>query len=72
MGTVAFSLEEKARMAKTIKFPEADNRLFKRVFICRDCGAKNRTDLIRVKTGRVKCRKCRGAALRLKHREIKA
>lgn len=59
-------------MAKTIKFPEADNRLFQRVFICRDCGAKTRTDLMRVKTGRVKCRKCRGASLRLKHREIKA
>jgi len=59
-------------MAKTIKFPEADARLFQRVFICRDCGAKTRTDLLRIKTGRVKCRKCRSAALRPKHREIKA
>ena len=59
-------------MAKTIKFPEADARLFRRVFICRDCGSKLRTDLLKIKAGRVKCRKCRGGALRLKHRDIKA
>ena len=59
-------------MAKTIKFPEADNRLYQRVFICRECGAKMRTDLLRIKAGRVKCRKCKRTRLRPKHRDIKA
>ena len=59
-------------MAKTVKFPEAANRLFHRVFLCRDCGAKMRTDLLRVKEGRVRCRKFKGSALRLKHKDIRA
>ena len=59
-------------MAKTVKFPEADARLFKRIFLCRDCGAKLRTDLLKIKAGRVKCRKCNGKSLRLKHRDIRA
>jgi len=59
-------------MAKTVKFPEATARLFDRVFLCRNCGAKQRTDLLRVKNKRVKCRKCNSKTLRLKHKDIKA
>ncbi len=58
-------------MAKTVKFPEAAARLFDRVFICRNCGAKLRTDALKVKNKKVKCRKCKGRVLRLKHKEIR-
>jgi ribosomal protein L40E len=57
-------------MAKQ-KFPEAEKRLFHRIFICMNCGARLRTDLIRVKEGKVKCRKCRRKALRAIHKEHK-
>ena len=46
------------------KFPEAEKRLFHRVFFCMDCGAKLRADLAKVREGKVKCRKCRGKNLR--------
>ncbi|MBI2675388.1 MAG: 50S ribosomal protein L40e [Candidatus Aenigmarchaeota archaeon] len=46
------------------RFPEADNRLFNRVFICMKCGARLRADLIKVKAGKVKCRKCKAKQLR--------
>ena len=50
-------------MAKA-RFPEAENRLFNRVFVCMDCGAKIKSDTIKVRSGKVKCRKCRGKNLR--------
>ncbi len=50
-------------MAKQ-RFPEADNRLFNRVFICMKCGSRIRADLIKVKAGKVKCRNCRMKQLR--------
>ncbi len=46
------------------KFPEVENRLYNRVFICMKCGARMRTDLIKVRAGKVKCRKCRRKQLR--------
>lgn len=50
-------------MAKQ-KFPEADNRIFQRVFICMKCGARMRTDLIKVRDGKARCRKCKRKQLR--------
>ena len=50
-------------MAKQ-KFPEAEERLFQRVFICMKCGGKIRSDLIKVRQGKVKCRKCQRKAFR--------
>ena len=50
-------------MAKS-RFPEAENRLFHRMFVCMSCGAKIRADLIKVRSGKVKCRKCRKKDLR--------
>ena len=50
-------------MAKA-RFPEAENRLFRRMFVCMDCGAKMRSDMLKVKAKKVKCRKCRGKNLR--------
>ena len=46
------------------RFPEAENRLFHRIFICMGCGAKIKSDSIKVKAGKVKCRKCKGKNLR--------
>jgi len=46
------------------RFPEAENRLFNRVFICMKCGAKMKADLIKVRSGKVKCRKCMSKGLR--------
>jgi ribosomal protein L40E len=46
------------------KFPEAEQRIFQRVFICMNCGARVRADLAKVRSGKVKCRKCRRRQLR--------
>ncbi len=58
-------------MAKN-KFPEAESRLFQRVFICMRCGIKNRGDLIKVRQGKVKCRKCKSKRLRPIHKDTKS
>lgn len=50
-------------MAKQ-RIPEAEARLFSRVFICMRCGSRMRADLMKVKAGKIKCRKCRHKALR--------
>lgn len=50
-------------MAKA-RIPEAEARLFSRVFICMHCGSRMKTDMMKVKAGKVKCRKCRRKALR--------
>ncbi|MGC8812164.1 MAG: 50S ribosomal protein L40e [Candidatus Aenigmatarchaeota archaeon] len=51
-------------------FPEALQRLFFRVYVCRVCKTKIRADPAKVKAGKVKCRKCGSRALRPKHRPI--
>ena len=53
-------------------FPEAMDRLYHRVFVCRKCKSKIRTDYSKVKEGKVKCRKCGSKDLRPKRREKKA
>jgi ribosomal protein L40E len=58
-------------MAK-VKFPEAEARLYHRVFICMACGARMRADPEKVKAKKVKCRKCKRKKLRPIHREHKA
>lgn len=59
-------------MPKTEKFPEAEKRLFHRVFICMKCRTKNRADILKVNRGKAKCRKCKSTSLRAIHREHKA
>lgn len=54
------------------RFPEAEQRLFHRVFICMKCGAKIRADLLKVRDGKAKCRHCKAKQLRPKHKEHKA
>jgi len=46
------------------KIAAAQARLFKNIFVCKDCSSKIRTDSLRVMTGKVKCRKCKGSSLR--------
>ncbi|HLD37945.1 MAG TPA: 50S ribosomal protein L40e [Candidatus Nanoarchaeia archaeon] len=46
------------------KIPEAQNRLFKNIFICKECKTKMKSDSQRILKGRVKCRKCGRSAFR--------
>ncbi|MBU0530613.1 MAG: 50S ribosomal protein L40e [Candidatus Aenigmatarchaeota archaeon] len=58
-------------MAKQ-KFPETEARLFKRIFICMKCGAKNKGDILKVRAGKIKCRKCGMKQLRKIHKDHKS
>ncbi|MBI4021694.1 MAG: hypothetical protein HY369_05625 [Candidatus Aenigmarchaeota archaeon] len=53
------------------KFPEVDQRVFQRVFVCRNCYSKIRADMGKVRAGKVKCRVCRTKSLRPLHKETK-
>lgn len=51
-------------------FPEAMQRLFHRVYVCKVCKSKMRANPAKVRAGKVKCRKCGSRALRTKHRPL--
>ena len=53
------------------RFPEAEARMFHRVFVCMKCGSKIRSDLSRVRAGKNKCRRCKSKKLRPIHKEAK-
>ena len=53
------------------RFAEAEARKFKNVFVCRKCKSKIRADYLKVREGKVKCRKCGSRALRPKRKEKK-
>jgi hypothetical protein len=46
------------------RFEATKNRLFNRIFVCKKCKQKIRTDIIRVLSGKVKCRSCQAKAFR--------
>lgn len=46
------------------KFEEAVNRMFSRVFVCRNCKSKLRTDMQKILKKEVTCRKCGCKAFR--------
>jgi len=46
------------------KIPEAQNRLFKNVFVCKNCQAKIRADPQKILKGKVRCRKCKKRVFR--------
>ena len=46
------------------KIPEATKRMFKNVFVCRDCNTKTRSEPRKVIEKKIKCRKCKGRAFR--------
>lgn len=53
------------------RFPEAERRLFHRKFICMKCGARIKTDMLKVQEGKVKCRKCKSKRLRPLHKDLR-
>lgn len=55
-----------------VRFPEAEARLFKNMFVCRRCKTKQRITPIKVSTGEAKCRKCGSPYLRPKKKLTKA
>jgi len=46
------------------KILEAQNRLFKNMFVCKGCQTKIRTDPQKILKGKVRCRKCKKKAFR--------
>ena len=52
--------------------PVTQKRLYRNVFICRRCNAKNRSEASKVKEKTVACRKCGYKGLRPKHKVVKA
>ena len=46
------------------KIPEAQNRLFKNVFVCKNCQSKIKAEPRKIIEGRIKCRKCKSRAFR--------
>jgi len=46
------------------KIQEAQNRLFKNVFVCKKCQTRVKASPIRILEGKVKCRKCKKSAFR--------
>ncbi|MDD3175310.1 MAG: 50S ribosomal protein L40e [Candidatus Nanoarchaeia archaeon] len=46
------------------KFPEANARLFKNIFVCKRCKSRIRANQMKVIAGKVSCRKCSSRALR--------
>lgn len=46
------------------KLPAAQARLFKNIFVCKDCSSKMRADSLRIMSGKVRCRKCKSNAFR--------
>jgi len=46
------------------KIPAAQTRLFRNIFVCKDCGSKMRADPRKIIEGKVKCRKCKKRAFR--------
>jgi ribosomal protein L40E len=47
-----------------VKFPEAEARLFRNIFVCRRCKHKIRAPNLKVVQGKINCRKCGDKALR--------
>ena len=54
-----------------IKIEAVTKRIYDRVFVCMKCNAKIRADTIKVKAGKIKCRKCGYKGLRAKSKERK-
>lgn len=40
------------------KLPAAQARLFKNIFICKNCKAKIRAEPLKILQGKIRCRKC--------------
>ena len=51
------------------KFPEADARKFRNVFVCRRCKTKRKAPVLSVLAGQIPCRKCGTRKLRVKRKK---
>lgn len=51
------------------KFPEADARLFKNIFVCKKCKNKVRAPNLKVLAGKISCRKCSNKTLKPKRKK---
>ena len=40
------------------KIPAAQARLYKNVFVCKNCGQKMKADALKIIAKKIKCRKC--------------
>ena len=47
-----------------VKFPEAEARRFRNVFICRKCKTKIKSPNIKIIQGKVSCRRCNSKAFK--------
>ena len=47
-----------------VKFPEAEIRKFRNVFVCRKCKTKIKSPNIKIIQGKVSCRRCGGKAFK--------
>ncbi|MFH1823428.1 MAG: hypothetical protein ABH817_01790 [archaeon] len=52
-----------------MKIESAQNRLFKEIFVCKRCGSKIRASSKKMADGKVRCRKCKGNAMRPKSKK---
>jgi ribosomal protein L40E len=41
-----------------VKFPEADARKFKNMFVCRRCKTKRKASNASIRAGKINCRNC--------------
>ena len=51
------------------KFPEADARKFRGVFVCRRCKTKRKAPVLGVLAGEIPCRNCGTRKLRVKRKK---
>ncbi len=54
-----------------MRIPEAEARLFRRVFICRKCKVKIRADYAKIRAKKILCHKCGSRDFKLKTKEKK-
>ena len=47
-----------------VKFPEAEARKFKNVFVCKNCKTKIKAPNLKIIQGKIKCRNCNSHAFR--------
>ena len=49
-----------------VKFPEAQARLYRNVFVCRRCKAKLRAPMMKILAGKIVCKNCGSPSKRLR------
>lgn len=47
------------------KIPAAQNRRYKNVFVCKQCKHRVKVEPLKIMTGKIRCRKCKGKDFRV-------